>query len=205
MLKHFCTSAQRLGFSNDEIAEAGEYYGEKLKKSKLYKYIKKLNGNLQIRNLISDDEAFFQDWISYIATSDSPDSPINNWKRSYDYDVVYDADGFVSYRHTKFDYTGGAHGMTYTKVGTLYCGRRLHLSNLPELDKIKKLFQQAVKSHKYFDTIRAYNGGKEVKMTENFYIDKKGIHFIYDPYEIACYASGTIDIIVPYKVDFSAK
>ena len=40
---------------------------------------------------------------------------------------------------------------------------------------------------------------------ENFYIDKKGIHFIYDPYEIACYASGTIDIIVPYKVDFSAK
>ena len=205
LLKHFCTSAQSLGFSNEEIADTSEYYGEKLRKSKLYKYIKKLNGNLQIRNLISDDEAFLQDWISYIATSDSPVSPINNWKRSYDYEVVYDADGFVSYRHTKFDYTGGAHGMTYTKVGTLYIGKRLHLADLPELDKIKKLFQQAVKSHKYFDTIRAYNGGKEVKMTENFYIDKKGIHFIYDPYEIDCYASGTIDIIVPYKVDFSAK
>jgi hypothetical protein len=195
-----------LGFSNDEIAEAGEYYGEKLKKSKLYKYIRKLNGNLQIRQLISDDEAFLQDWISYIATSDSPDSPINNWKRSYDYEVVYDADGFVSYRHTKFDYTGGAHGMTYTKVGTLFCrGRRLSLADLPELDKIEKLFQQALKSHKDYEAIKLYTAGRKVKMTENFYIDEKGIHFIYEPYEIHCYAAGIIDIQVPYKVDYSAK
>ena len=45
ILKYFSKTAQRLGFNNDEIAEAGEYYGEKLRKSKLYKYIKKLNGN----------------------------------------------------------------------------------------------------------------------------------------------------------------
>ena len=32
----------------------------------------------------------------------------------------------------------------------------------------------------------------------NFYLDDKGIHFIYDPYEIDCYAAGTIDIFVPY-------
>ena len=49
LLKHFCTSAQRLGFSNKEIAEASEYYGKELRKSKLYKHIKKLNGNLKIR------------------------------------------------------------------------------------------------------------------------------------------------------------
>ena len=118
---------------------------------------------------------------------------------------MYEANCFVSYRYTKFDYTGGAHSITYTKVGTLYLGKRLHLADLPELDKIEKLFHRAVKSHKYFDSINAYNGGKEVKMTENFYIDAKGIHFIYDPYEINCYAAGTIDIFVPYKVDFSAK
>ena len=44
-LKYFAEAAQRLGFRNEEIAEAGEYYGEKLRKSKLCKYIKKLNGN----------------------------------------------------------------------------------------------------------------------------------------------------------------
>ena len=42
-------------------------------------------------------------------------------------------------------------------------------------------------------------------MTENFYIDEKGIHFVYEPYEIHCYAAGIIDILVPYKVNFGAK
>ena len=42
-------------------------------------------------------------------------------------------------------------------------------------------------------------------MTENFYIDENGIHFIYDPYEIASFAAGTIDIFVPYKIKFNAK
>lgn len=36
-------------------------------------------------------------------------------------------------------------------------------------------------------------------MTENFYLDDCGIHFIYNPYEIDCYAAGTIDIFVPWK------
>ena len=30
-------------------------------------------------------------------------------------------------------------------------------------------------------------------------------HFIYDPYEIASFAAGTIDIFVPYKIKFNAK
>ena len=37
------------------------------------------------------------------------------------------------------------------------------------------------------------------RITENFYLDGKGIHFIYDPYEIDCFGAGTIDIFVPYK------
>ena len=204
-LKHFCISAQRLGFSNDEIAEAGEYYGEKLKKSKLYKYIKKLNDNLQIRDLISDDEAFFQDWLSAIADPDMASSATMNWSREFNYNVVYVGNGFVSYYCKADYYTGGAHRNHDIYVGTLYRGKGLHLADLPELDKIEKLFQQALRSRKDFKEIREYNCGKEIKMTENFYIDAKGIHFIYAPYEIHCYGAGIIDVFVPYKVDFGAN
>ena len=204
-LKHFCISAQRLGFSNDEIAEAGEYYGEKLKKSKLYKYIKKSNDNLQIRDLISDDEAFFQDWLSAIADPDMASSATMNWSREFKYNVVYVGNGFVSYYCKADYYTGGAHRNHDIYVGTLYRGKGLRLADLPELDKIEKLFQQALRSRKDFKAIREYNGGKEIKMTENFYIDAKGIHFIYAPYEIHCYGAGIIDVFVPYKVDFGAK
>ena len=37
-------------------------------------------------------------------------------------------------------------------------------------------------------------------MTENFYLDDKGIHFIYNPIEIDCYAAGTINIFVPCRL-----
>ena len=205
LLKHFCTSAQCLGFNNEEIAEAGEYYGEKIRKSKLYKFIKKINGNLQIRQLISDDEAFLQDWISLIADPEMAKAATMSWSREYSYDVVYAENGFVSFYCREDYYTGGAHRNHNIKVGTLYCGKRLRLADLPELDKIKKLFQQALRSRKDFKEIKNYNCGREVKMTENFYIDAEGIHFIYEPYEIHCYAAGIIDIQVPYKVDYSAK
>ena len=45
LLKHFSQLAQELGFRGNEIAEANKYYSEKLRKSKLYKYLNKLNGN----------------------------------------------------------------------------------------------------------------------------------------------------------------
>ena len=45
--------------------------------------------------------------------------------------------------------------------------------------------------------------GKEIaffdapQLTENFYFDDQAIHFIYNQYEIACYADGIIEAIVP--------
>ena len=201
LLKYFYRYARYyLNFNDNEIAETGEYYCEKLRKSKFYKYIKKLNGNLQIRPLISDDEAFLQDWISVIADPEMARAATMNWSREYSYDVVYAENGFVSYYCGESSYTGGAHGSYHITVGTLYRGKRLQLANLPELDKIKKLFHQALESREDFEDMKKYNCGKEIKMTENFYIDEKGIHFIYSPYEIHCYAAGIIDIFVPYNI-----
>ena len=129
LLKHFCKSAQRLGFSNEEIADTGEYYGEKLRKSKLYKYIKKLNGNLQIRPLISDDKDFLQNWISLIADPEIASAATMNWSRQYSYNVVYAKNGFVSFYCREGYYTGGAHENHNIKVGTLYRGKELRLAD----------------------------------------------------------------------------
>ena len=164
-----------------------------------------INDNLQVRQTVSDNEAFLQKWISLIADPETARAATMSWSRGYRYNVLYVKDGFVSFYYEEDFYTGGAHNNYIIKVGTLYCGKRLRLADLPELDKIKKLFDQALKSRKDFESIKDYNFGKEVKMTENFYIDEKGIHFIYSPYEIHCFAAGIIDILVPYKVDYSAK
>ena len=46
LLKHFAKLARELGFSDNEIAEVNKHYSEKLRKSKLYKYLNELNGNI---------------------------------------------------------------------------------------------------------------------------------------------------------------
>ena len=38
-----------------------------------------------------------------------------------------------------------------------------------------------------------------VNVTENFFVDDDGIHWIYNPYEIAPYAVGNIEVVLPYS------
>lgn len=36
-------------------------------------------------------------------------------------------------------------------------------------------------------------------LPKNFYFTKSGVHFLYDPYEVASFATGPIDLFVPYS------
>jgi hypothetical protein len=36
----------------------------------------------------------------------------------------------------------------------------------------------------------------EVKVIDNFYIAKDGLHFVYNQYEVAPYAAGVIEIVI---------
>ena len=74
-----------------------------------------------------------------IADPEKAGAAAMNWSREYSYNVVYAENGFVSFYCQEDYYTGGAHSNHNIKVGTLYCGKRLRLSDLPELDKIKKI------------------------------------------------------------------
>ena len=56
-------------------------------------------------------------------------------------------------------------------------------------------------------------GGEErlqgkVYLTENFCIDKDGLHFIFNEYEVAAYSEGNIEVVIPAYgkyADISAK
>ena len=92
--------------------------------------------------------------------------------------------------------------MTYTRVGTFRDGALLKLADLPDRKKVERLWQEAVARHfkaKSFEEHLRRSSVFKPYMTENFYLDDRGIHFIYDPYEIDCYAAGTIDIFVPWN------
>lgn len=127
---------------------------------------------------------------------------VMRWSCSSDCQIVYSSKNFVSYVITYQEYTGGAHNNYKTRVGTLMKGKQLRLKNLPL--NITTLWEQAIAKHFKAKSYNDYLNSKPYSkpfITENFYLDAKGIHFIYDPYEIDSFAAGTIDIFVPIRFE----
>ena len=134
---------------------------------------------------------------NFVAVAISEDVPreIPAWDKSSKYEIICrDADK-VSYRATEYQYTGGAHGSTLVQVGTVdrKTGRKYKLADIVPESRRGELLRKvrediAIRHYAFFD---------EPQLTENFYFDDQTIHFIYNQYEIACYADGIIEAIVP--------
>lgn len=112
-------------------------------------------------------------------------------------EMIYLDDDYLSYRVTEYWFTGGAHGNTAISVGTLdrTSGKELTLADVFGKDGL------AVLEKKLFDAVVAKIGKDnlqaEVKPIENFYLAADGWHFVYNEYEIACYAEGVIEVVIP--------
>ena len=148
-------------------------------------------------SVVQNSDSDYQEYISILKECKNPEA-IMHWKSSSEYQISYANKQMVSFRCESYSYTGGAHGMPDTKVGTIKNGKLLQLADLPDLSKIQTLWQQALQAHCQFAEIKKYSDfiGSEPQLTENFYLDDKGIHFIYQPYEIAPFAAGTIEIFI---------
>jgi hypothetical protein len=121
-----------------------------------------------------------------------------------EYKVVYtDQRTFFSYRAECFRYTGGAHGGTVVKVGTIdvRTGKRLTTADvIPEGKRAEAIARVR-------EAVIAKIGGKmnllptanEVLATlsENFYVGKNSLHFVFNEYEVACYAQGVVEVVIP--------
>ena len=102
-----------------------------------------------------------------------------------------------------YSYTGGAHGlegneyltvdMTTHKVLTL--SDIIDQKKLPEVKELLWSFYTNFGSTKDED---AFTKKTDFDVSENFYLAHDGIHFIYHEYEIASYAEGEQDLVIPW-------
>lgn len=131
------------------------------------------------------------------------------WEFDYTLATVYNRDSLLCYELSTSEYTGGAHGMYSDFYYTIDLSNwhRVVLDDIfrPEsLDQVNHaLLGQLLKSMNlaapdsllelgFFDT-------ENIAATENFYLTDKGICWVFNPYEIACYATGQVHIEVPFK------
>ena len=148
---------------------------------------------------------------NFLAVAVAEDVPreIPPWDKSSKYEIISrDADK-VSYRATDYQYTGGAHGSTFVQVGTIdrKTGRKYKLADVVSESRCGELLRKVrediairryeAKSYAEWRARKENAFFDEPQLTENFYFDDQTIHFIYNQYEIACYADGIIEAIVP--------
>ncbi len=114
---------------------------------------------------------------------------------------------FLSYQIVTGTYTGGAHEETMTKVSvldlkTLFPLTLLDLFDLDVLPMVNEIIQQQLVKDYGCKTIEELGNyfldPATIVATENFFIDQRGIIWMYDPYEIAPFAMGTIRVSVPW-------
>lgn len=122
---------------------------------------------------------------------------ITSWEREAKYKIVSADAKYLSFRAEEFEYNGGAHGNTRITVGTLdrKTGMLLRAADLISEDRREDVLAQLREG------VIKQIGGKEnlqgeVKIVDNCFVAKDGIHFVYNEYEVACYAAGAIEVVV---------
>ena len=122
--------------------------------------------------------------------------------------IFYFNERFISYTQQEYDYSGGGHGMPYWVPHTfdLHTGEELGLDFFVANDEeeFKDIVtEQFIKIYEvdpslYWDD--AIEIVKEsVSLDSPFYLNEDGVVIYYGPYDLAPYAAGFVEIVVPHE------
>jgi len=111
---------------------------------------------------------------------------------------------------TEFYYMGGAHPNTTISLinFSLQTGEALELDDLfkpgfeDPLNKVgEKIFRrkQKLKPDESLNDAGYWFDKNNFELNDNFLIKKNGLLFVFNPYEIAAYVYGAIEVFIPYK------
>lgn len=124
-----------------------------------------------------------------------------NWQVIIQNDIVYQDDHFISYMNEEYVYAGGAHGNTNRSyfVYDLERDKLLTASDLFKPEKCKDLIALQKQSLEKMSEDMSVFWIENLKCDNNFYLVENGIVLHYDPYEIASYAAGPINIFISFE------
>ncbi|MDD2798736.1 MAG: DUF3298 domain-containing protein [Bacteroidales bacterium] len=132
-----------------------------------------------------------------------------SYEHNTDLNIKFNKANLLSYTVQRYDYTGGAHGMTTDSCFTILLnkGRFLTQEDLfdeASLDKIATLIVKQIASNNKVDDPdkleeQGYFSVKEIYPNGNIFATNEGITWIYNPYDIAAYAIGSVVVTLPYS------
>ncbi|GAA4233450.1 hypothetical protein GCM10022291_10420 [Postechiella marina] len=130
--------------------------------------------------------------------TDFPDSP-ELWKAQIDGEVLSQSAELISVSLTSYINTGGAHGTMHISLLNFNAETGEHVENTKlfnDAEGFKKIaktyFDNAVKDKALLDVSDSF------KLPENIGFNDEGIVLLYNTFEIAPYASGIIEFMIPF-------
>ncbi len=132
-----------------------------------------------------------------------------NYEEISSSEVTFNMGDFISYTVNFYNFTGGAHGMQSAKnhVIDLKTMNQLTLNDLFAEENYQHIanliINEIAKSRGSSSPTQLNEDGffsiEEVMPTENFSINEKAITWTYNPYEIAVYAIGIVNVSLPWE------
>lgn len=132
-------------------------------------------------------------------------SPSWNYSQSLHCILRYNAQDIVAIEQSYYSFLGGAHGnyySTFLNIDMLQ-NKSLQLSDVLNIDSasLQKILETSFRKDYHLPITKPLTGilfDPYLATTDNFYISEKGLLFVYNPYEVAAYAVGQINVFVSY-------
>ena len=148
--------------------------------------------------------------IKYYKESQENGYPFHEYEAYMEYIITYNDNCFLSYYYDKYEYTGGAHGMTLRGSNTfelsrgtkipLYCyfEKGSDYRRMLTFEIIKQADQRLKENPGIF--FAEYEGLIMKFFNENnYYLTPEGLAIYYQHYDIAPYSTGIVVFTIPYK------
>lgn len=151
---------------------------------------------------------YFERVVADFTVDEADDADSMNmyrWSMEFAF-AISESNDYVRLASGGWSYTGGAHGNGYSiyeyfdKSNGLKLGLDYFISDIDKLNEIAEVHfreQQGITEEDILDEIGFWFENNEFSVNENFYFSEGNLIFLYNPYEIAPYAAGSIELTIP--------
>lgn len=145
------------------------------------------------------DKAKFNERVNYLLSSEVKE--------------VYRNENYISFKHFEMSYEGGAHPNSFTRYHTLNPknGETIDVIDwLKDTVEVKNKILTELKNRANISLNQDIEEGGYFISDKNFFVSnqilfsKDSVHFLYNPYDIAAYSKGAIEVVFP-KNEISVK
>ena len=174
-----------------------------------YEIIKNINKEMYdyiigFKDKIKEESSKYEKDYKEIYSKEKYNSVKYQYEAYSEYDVTYNKNNILSIPITNYEFTGGAHGMTYLKSYNynLLTGKEIKLKDIFSKNDyeniINNYISKEIEKNKGLYFI-GENGFKGINSNQEFYIEEDGLVVYFQLYDIAPYYVGIPKFKIPWS------